>query len=324
MSLRSSRPRIPASVALAAAGAALSLACAPVSPSDEEARVSVEVFSGFTQPGVPVEDAVPRTERVEVLVDVTTSMAAPTGVGPPRHAASRGAAARLIRALPGDRAIGLHAVGFAQVEGCQPAFRVGQSEPGTARDALLRELDALEPAGEGSIALALDGLRVFLALTEHLDGSRIVVLSDLGDECGGDLCATVADVVAGGGRVDFVLFGGREAPACLEEVEPAWRSAAPPPPAFRVVADEGGATLATGRADGAPRAAPPGLVWLEVDLVPPLRAGPVRLATGATTRLRVLDFPALDPPVREWAWETDGGHPAAAGATHASGSGAAP
>ena len=30
------------------------------------------------------------------------------------------------------------------------------------------------------------------------------------------------------------------------------------------------------------------------------------LAPGTTTRLRILDFPVLDPPVREWIWETEG------------------
>jgi hypothetical protein len=35
--------------------------------------------------------------------------------------------------------------------------------------------------------------------------------------------------------------------------------------------------------------------------------GPVDLAPGTATRLLILDFPTLDPPVREWTWETEEG-----------------
>jgi hypothetical protein len=300
----------------------LALACAGAPPPSEDAQLSVEVLSGFAG-GPGPGGRPPGPEAVEILVDVTSSMGQATAAGPPRDAASRGAAARLIRALPAEHPVGLHAVGFARVEGCQPAFRLDGSAPGAARDALLRQLDGLDPAGEGSLARALDGLRVFLAVSDRLADARIVVLTDLGDECGGDLCEVVSDALTGGARLEFVLFGDRDVPACLEEIAPAWETAATPPPAFRVEAGEG-TSVAEGRAGGAPVPVAPGLVWVQLSLEPPLRVGPLRLSPGRTTRLRVLDFPALDPPVREWAWETLEGHPGTAAATHASGSGAAP
>jgi hypothetical protein len=55
-----------------------------------------------------------------------------------------------------------------------------------------------------------------------------------------------------------------------------------------------------GTADGTPFSAPGGEVFVRIELTPPQSIGPIMLAPGATHRLRVLDFPAASPPVREW------------------------
>ena len=71
-------------------------------------------------------------------------------------------------------------------------------------------------------------------------------------------------------------------------------------------ADEptGEGVLAAGRADGAPRTLLSGRAYVHVELDPPARFGPIDLAPNTETRLRILDFPGLVPPVREWSWRT--------------------
>lgn len=276
-----------------------------------DARLAVEVWNGFAlPPGV----APPPPERVEILVDVTSSMREPTAAGPSRAAAARAAAATLVRALPADTEVGIHSLGIAAGEGCGPAFRVSQLAAGASRSGLLARIGDLRPAGESSLAGALNGLRVFLAAHGALARSRVVVLTDLGRECGGDPCQAVSALVAGGSRVEVVVLGERSAPACLSDFnaqvswDPGEGSHYYLAPTFRVMAP--GATptaepvlIAMGRADGSPIAVRHGAAQLVVELDPPLEIGPLELAPGATGRLRILDFPALDPPVREWSWD---------------------
>ena len=106
-------------------------------------------------------------------------------------------------------------------------------------------------------------------------------------------------------------------PACLADFAPdvTWDVGdGAARPGFRVEVEGGDPVFGT--ADGSTVAAPPGRAWVELDVDPPLRVGPVDLATGATTRLHVFDFPTLDPPVREWRWETavsPGAEPLASG-----------
>ena len=88
------------------------------------------------------------------------------------------------------------------------------------------------------------------------------------------------------------------------------------PPVFQVVAYDPGPErepflLAEGRADGSRRRVPAGPVTVLLDLDPPSLIGPLLLSPGTWTHIRVVEFPALDPPVREWAWST---FPLAAGA----------
>jgi len=282
----------------------------PLSERGGKAQLEVELLQGFTGRPVAVP---PRAERVEVLVDVTTSMQAATEPGPGRYVAARRAAARLVRELPPDSSIGLHALGVAEGEECNPAFRTGQSEAGEARDELLRHIDELRPFGEASLAKAVDGLRVYLQAMGTLARSRVVIFTDLGEECGGDLCEELDRMIAGGARVEFVVFGEAQLPSCVEDVDVSgsWTADAEPPVVhFRVesasYAADAPPASAVGLVGGEPVKVAPGAVRVFVDLDPPAEFGPVDLAPDATARLRILDFPALDPPVREWTWEIEG------------------
>lgn len=302
-----------------AATAALGCAVPYLSPFSEalpehppEARLAVELNQGFRSRPVAAPAG---PERVEVLVDVTSSMKAPTEPGPPRYLAARRAAVRLVTVLPRDSFIGLHALGVARGDECNPAFRTGHSEAGESREDLLGRIEELRPAGEASLAQAVEGLRVYLAARGTLARSRVIILSDFGGECGGDLCEELGRMVAGGARVELVVFGEARLPSCAEDsdISGAWRvDAEAPVTHFRVEsvatsADGVPSAGAVGLAGGEPVAIAAGPVRVFVGLDPPAEFGPVDLAPGTTTRLRILDFPALDPPVREWLWETGGG-----------------
>lgn len=270
-----------------------------------DAFVAVEIYRGFAQRATPLRSA----ERVEVLIDVTPSMASRTAVGAARFVAAQQVTERLVRSLPEQSYVGLHALGVAKAAVCAPAFRTGHSGPGESRETLLREIEALRPAGEASLADAIEGLRVYLGATGNLARSRVVLLTDLGSECGGDLCEEVTQMIAGGARLELVLFGDGEVPGCLDDldVSGAWLSgAAPPVTAFRVAPGRGGAAGGVeGVAGGEPVAVPAGAVRVSVDLDPPAEIGPLEVAPGGTLRLRILDFPALDPPIREVVMERD-------------------
>ena len=98
-----------------------------VAPAAVEAKV---YYSRAEALGV----AFPEAERVEILIDVTSSMEAATEPGPGRHVAARAAAVRLVTALPGNSFIGLHALGVAGGDECNPAFRTGHSGAGEERE----------------------------------------------------------------------------------------------------------------------------------------------------------------------------------------------
>jgi hypothetical protein len=168
--------------------------------------------------------------------------------------------------------------------------------------------------------VALAELRGVLAQTGELARSRVVVFSDLGEECGGDLCTAAGLLLDGGARLDLVALGGAEAPACLAELAPAAAPVATPrvePPGFRIVAydpspEREALVLGQGVADGERLRVPPGPVTVLLGFDPPSLIGPLVLSPGAWTRIRVVEFPALEPPVREWAWSTQALPPEAA------------
>jgi hypothetical protein len=275
------------------------------------AQVAVELWSGYSEPPAP-PPAPPG--RVEVLLDLSRSMRAATDAGPTRYAAAREAAGRLVYDLPDATWLGVSALGLARGASCTEATRLARGAPPAARPELTSNLRHLAPASEASLGVAILGIAEELGA--EAEGARVVAFTDLGGECGGDLCAAAAELVAAGARLELVVFGGAPAPACLERLGPregpslpAPRETAPPPP-FRVephssllAASE--RVLARGLADGRPMPVPPGPALLILEMDPPSVIGPLELVEGATTRVRVLDFPALQGHVREWRWDVE-------------------
>jgi hypothetical protein len=309
---------------------AFALGCAlprvPGLPSAPPATLAVEFTQGFAQAPEPPAAAGP--ERVEILLDATSSMQTPTAAGPERLVAAKGAVARLIRSLPEQTAIGLHAFGAVAEGQCGSGAPLARSEPGQPRDELARRIEALTPKCEGSLAASLADLRALLASEGATARARVVAVTDLGagdlgEQGAADLCAAVSALVSGEGRLDLVVLGEAPVPECVtREVTGSSRVArgamAPPPPSFRVEVQGawGGEArvVARGLADGRPSEVPAGLAVVVVELDPPSRIGPLMLSPEMLTEVRVLDFPTLESPSREWVW-TAGPLEPAAGAT---------
>jgi len=275
-------------------------------------QVSVEVWSGLSQrPAVSAGEP----ERVEILLDLTTSMRAAAPGGPPRHAAARSAALRLAKALDPQTPLGVRALGITKGEdGCTDALTLEPGSRAVDSSSLGPLLASLRSTSESSLAGALQQLAEELG--DARQGARVVVFSDLGSECGGDLCAAADALVAGGARLDLVLLADVSVPQCIAGLSPsgAPRAAELDRPAlavpFRIHAHEvgsaaGGELIARGSSDGPPTTVPPGPATLVLEMSPPAVIGPLVLEPGTHTRVRVLDFPALDPPTREWSWDTE-------------------
>jgi hypothetical protein len=308
---------------------AFALGCAvppvPGLPEAPPAQLAVELTQGFAHGPEPRDAAGP--ERVEILVDVTSSMRTVTAAGRARMVAARSAALRLVRSLPEQTAIGLHAFGAVAEGECGAAVALARSEPGQPRRALERQIGWLTSRCEGSLAAALEKLRAGLAAEGATARSRVVAVTDLD---GGDLdaqevaglCAAVSALVSGEGRLDLVVLSDAPVPECVSgavaDSAGVARGVGPaPPPRFRVEAhgtrdDAEARVVATGLADGRPTAVPAGAAMLVIELDPPSRIGPLMFSPEVLTRVGVLDFPTLDPRVREWVWTTQ---PAASDAT---------
>jgi hypothetical protein len=306
--------RRPLAVALFAACAA-ALSCAAIAP-DREARpatgeVELEVWSGFAR---PIDGAALPKRRVVVLLDATRSMERRGAAGASHFEAARAGAAEILRGVADDDEWSLHVVGRRGGGACGVPERIAGPAGGEARADAARAVSALRTGGEGSIATALREVQTELDATGATPRTRITVYTDLEPACGGDLCAAARAVVEAGGWVDVRLPDETPLPACLAALRPSaapsWASAltAPPRPSFRVVEGAGDVAtiVASGEAGSGPVAAPAGLVALDVDVVPPERIGPFRLAEGELVRVRLLDFPGASPPQRAWQVERSG------------------
>lgn len=295
--------RIFAGVGAAASALACASSGAPPAPGTP-ARVSVEVLRGFS-----AEDIAPRkgTAPVVVLLDATRSMIAPTRPGATHYVAAQRAAVRFANDVAALRPMWLYALGSGDARECQPVFRGARAATAAARGPLLDEILAVAPRGEGSLASALDGVREELWRSDALIGSRVVVFSDLASDCGGDVCAAAAVLIAGGARLDFVAIGETQAPACLREPTGLAESLPPPrsverPVHFRLEKSEPEPmVVGCSNAGGLPIAAPAGRGTVVVELEPPLRVE-AYFAPGQRHVLQVLDFPTLDPATRHWRW----------------------
>ena len=251
------------------------------------------------------------------MLDVTTSARGSAGAA--NFLAARAAAARFVRDLPDSTPLRVRALGLTPGRSCEPASLLEPRSRARSHAALATQIDSLVPAGEGSLAVALAELRGVLAEDGDSERSRVVVFSDLGSECGGDLCTGAELLLDAGARVDFVVLGDAAAPACFAALVPADRWQHAPvldSSVYRIVAYDPGAertrlVLAEGLTGAARLHVPAGPVTIELGLDPPARIGPLLLSPGTWTRVRVIEFPSLDPSVRETVWTTE---PLAAGA----------
>jgi hypothetical protein len=299
-------------IALVTALVALACATAPEELSPQAtAQVALEIWPGFAS---PAEWPPARPARVEILLDLTLSMQTPTRGGPPRYAAAREAAARLLEILPEETPVGVRALGIARGAECVAATQVAGGSAGRLRPGLPRHLRVTEPAAEGSLAGALEALQ--RDLSDEIDGTRIVLFTDLDAACGGDLCAAGAALAAQGARFDLVLLSEAEVPDCFADFAPHVALRDLPPtaalrvPDFRVEGHRTGSTkrgpvLARGSADGGAVRVPAGPALLVVSLEPQALVGPMLLTADTLTRVRILEFPGLHPPVREWRWDVE-------------------
>ena len=307
---------------LAIAGGLVFLACTALElpleplqsfgPPAPEAQLAVEILPGFTQrPEAPR----PSAERVEILLDLTTSMREATPGGPARFVAAREAAVRLLEALPAETALGLRALGVANGAECVEPTQIEEADgPASSRTRVVSYLRAIQPASEGSLGAALEAVQRDLG--DEVSRSRVVLFTDLGAECGGDLCLAGEALVAAGARLDLVLLSDAVLPECFARFSPAdppqvAAAVTPPPvPSYRVEAhvpesEQAGKLLARGSADGSPVEVPAGAAIVTLEMDPPSIIGPMLLSPDALTRVRVLDFPTLDPHVREWRWDVE-------------------
>lgn len=301
--------------------AALACASAPPAP----ASLAVQVLAGAPSTARTVGEVPAPPARVAVVVDLSSSMQTPVEPGgPTRAVAARAAAARLLDSLPPATSVLVETMGAASGSSCTAAVSLEtspDSSKGTATSApssLTAPLRVLTSHSESSLAATLGSVQDAIQRSGSSAGWHVVILSDLGAECGGDPCDAIADLVQRGVPVDVVALGGERSQACPLPPPPvpalARRLAPSPTPDFRVEAPKGakvpGALLARGKANAAPVTVPSGPSRILVDLHPPLAIGPVSLAPGQKARLRILDFPAAQPPLRAWRL---GGAPVEAG-----------
>jgi hypothetical protein len=282
---------------LAVAAAALALACQSAGtstpPVASPATLEVEVLRGFAP-----EPRVQLQRQVVVLADLRTADRRA------RQAEAERAAA-FAEALPPSTDVRIHVVGARTDEACG----AGSPIESDARAAAVEQLTTTSGGGAGSVGRALE------RATEGAHaGTRVVAFSAADDGCA-DLCAAVEGAAERGVWVDWVVPDGATPPACLVPAArplagpgPIGRALAPGPTAFQVRTGSAsdGQQVASGRAGDLVAVAPGELtVWL--DLEPPEPAGPLHVTPGERLKVRVLDFPMTDPPVRRWWVEREGG-----------------
>jgi hypothetical protein len=274
--------------------------------------VSVEVLRGFSAEETRLT---PQNAPVVVLLDATTSMLEQSPHKTPLHVGAQRAASRFANSVEALRPVWLFTMGSGASDACQPTFRGARATNAAARGPLLEEIRQQRPRGESSLARALDSVRGELWRSDVLLGSRVVVFTDVGSECGGDVCAAAAKLLEGGARLDVVAIGERQAPACLREPSGLAESLPPTESAdqlthFRIEVERPERMVAgCSDAGGLPVAVPAGPGTVVVELDPPLRVG-AHFAAGRRHVLQVLDFPSLVPPRRHWRWmPVDGATP---------------
>jgi len=275
---------------------------APAPPTN--AWLEVEVVRGL---GPEQGEA---AARVEVVLDLTPSMAAPLQGESSSLEAARAGAAQLLRSVPLNVPATLVAFGSTGPACDAPPLVLG---PEKGRPPVLAlEAEQLTPGTEASLASTLDHVVAALKAENASEHTRVVVFTSLVPQCGGDLCAAAEKLLASGATLDLVVFGDRLVPACLRSfVVPGGPPASvlrrtdPEPVSYRLVAAPAGPVRDPLEGTAGERPVPvdagPGVI--ELALTPPLDV-PVVLSAGTLLRLRVIDFPGASPPVRDWVVET--------------------
>jgi len=286
-------------LALSVAGLAACAGPKPL-PPPAPALVAVEILRG----AVPAPSS---AGRVSIVIDASASMSRQAVAGASRLAAAKARASEVLETLPSGTRVSVDAVGGANGGACAAPVQV--ASPATDTAAAAEALRQLAAAGEGSLAEALQSVTRSLTKEGAAEGARILALSDLEDSCGVDLCAAVSAVVASGASLDLVLLGERPTPECVESTGPGpallpGLALLSPPTRFEVLPAAGGSVAGVSGASAV--RAPAGAARIEIALEPPLEIGSITLAAGALVRVRVLDFPAASPPVREWSLEVLG------------------
>jgi hypothetical protein len=263
----------------------------------------VEVYQGLG--GKAAGSFVP---GVELIVDATPSMENAAAGSVTRLEAAQAKAAELLASLPTGSQAGVVALGAAPSSECARAERLAPllaaSDP-----VLARVLADLHAGSESSLAAALTALSSDLLAQGRARDTRVVVFTDLEGSCGGDLCAAAAQLVATGAWLDVAVLGDAPAPACLSDLRPAAeqpgalvRALTRPTPAWHLVGP-GDAPPPTAVSDIAgPHSleAPAGEWSIALETEPSSVLGPVRVAPGQLTRVRVLAFSGVPP---RFAWE---------------------
>ena len=286
-------------LALSVAGLAACAGPKPL-PPPAPALVAVEILRG----AVPAPSS---AGRVSIVIDASASMSRQAVAGASRLAAAKARASEVLETLPSGTRVSVDAVGGANGGACAAPVQV--ASPATDTAAAAEALRQLAAAGEGSLAEALQSVTRSLTKEGAAEGARVLALSDLEDSCGVDLCAAVSAVVASGASLDLVLLGERPTPECVESTGPGpallpGLALLSPPTRFEVLPAAGGSVAGVSGASAV--RAPAGAARIEIALEPPLEIGSITLAAGALVRVRVLDFPAASPPVREWSLEVLG------------------
>jgi hypothetical protein len=225
----------------------------------------------------------------------------------------------MLLSLPQGTEITLRAQGHRGGTGCALPERLAGPAIPSLRMAFVRQLEGLGPRAEGSLPAALAHVRLDLERERALQRTRLVLLTDLESQCGGDLCAEARALAEAGVRLEVVALGDAPVPPCLAALQarradprrPAPHSA-PPPPRFEIHALGGRAgvraasPLALGRAGEEAVEVPAGLITMVVELEPPEVVGPFRAEPGSSVRVRLLDYPGASPPTRIWRVEREG------------------
>jgi hypothetical protein len=273
-----------------------------------EASLAVEVYRGL---GVGPSKAARRArERVDVIVDLTDSMASPAPGGGSRAALARRAAAERLGKLPDDVEVVLHALGHRTGDSCTSLERLYGPAVPTPGDTPAGRLGDLVPLSEGSLAAALDQVSLELEREPLSKRMRVVLFTDLEDPCGEDLCAAAHRLVDHGAWLEIVPTSDVAPPACLADLVPSssrpaasLAPSAADTPVFSVTSSapsEEAGIVAVGRVGEGAVAVPAGVVTLLVHLDPPEQIGPFRLAPGESARVRVLETGEGGRPARVW------------------------